>query len=277
MSTRIIQILSFELMLFIGSMNAYAQATPELLAPQFLSGQSDNAFEQVVVYTVQWPGDPGAWLIAPPEMPTVTWGSLELAAVEVLEQDGLNTLIYRVGVKAEESGEFEVPTLNFHFQEGTAELAKDENGVVLAPQRFMKSAPISVSVFAPSAPTPSWVYGAAAVVFVVIFMGGAFYWVRRKPKNAVDAGASLQEQLIQSLHQARRLRLDGDFYAFYKTLCEVAGRTARMVDDGPALLTRLQERTQAVGYRGFHASDETMDADWREVERAVARYRENTP
>jgi len=251
-----------------------AEDAPELLsAPAQVSLPVGVATE--ITYGVQWPGDPDAWVFAPAEMPEVSWGLLELAGIDVTQAEGMNSLRYRVLATAKEAGKFEVPPFNIHFQEGGTDLPKDESGALVLPQRFLKSATVSLNASAPLQLPPTWVLACASGAALLALVFAVAYALRKRRQPVADTGASLAEQLRQTMHGARGMRLDGDFYAYYKALGEVAGRVAKFVEDGPALLARLQERAQAVGFRGLQVTDETMDADWREVERAVSRYREN--
>lgn len=261
-------------LIFLAVFPAYTQDAPELFSPQELI-TIIPAQKQEMTYKVQWSGDPDTWLVASPQLPEISWGELFLAGVDVFQEDGMNTLQFRVAVQADEVGDYEVPAFNFHFQEGNTELAMDEQGAMVLPQRFMKTTAISFRAREPFKLPPTGLLLAAGIVALLIISTAVIYIVRRRNQQPAAKGISLLEQLQQSMHDARGMRLDGDYYAYYKSLSSVCERVAKFIEDGPALLHRLQERSQSVGYRGVQVTDETMDADWREVERAIARYREN--
>jgi hypothetical protein len=79
-----------------------------------------------------------------------------------------------------------------------------------------------------------------------------------------------------ALHAARRQRLDGKFYEFYLELGRAA---AALPSEGrpPGLAETLKARAQEVGYKGVRPTDDRMDGDVRDVERALTRYKETLP
>jgi hypothetical protein len=78
----------------------------------------------------------------------------------------------------------------------------------------------------------------------------------------------------EALGCARRHRQEGDFYQFYVGLSRAAG-TLPADGHAPELAATLKTRAQETGYRGVRPTDDQMDGDLRDVERAMARHKEN--
>jgi hypothetical protein len=68
--------------------------------------------------------------------------------------------------------------------------------------------------------------------------------------------------------------LDGHFYEYYLELARAVN--ALPAERKPAgLAETLQGRAQAVGYQGVRPTEDEMDGDFRDVERALTRYKES--
>jgi hypothetical protein len=78
------------------------------------------------------------------------------------------------------------------------------------------------------------------------------------------------------LHEARRKRLDGDFYAFYQQLT-AAVSVAQAHPDARALVTRLQERTREVGFKGIRPTEDELDGDAKAAEAVVDQWKKEMP
>jgi hypothetical protein len=78
----------------------------------------------------------------------------------------------------------------------------------------------------------------------------------------------------EALRCARRRRQEGDFYKFYVELARAA-ETLEVGGQQPELAATLKERAQETGYRGVRPTDDQMDGDLRDLERAMARHKEN--
>jgi hypothetical protein len=160
-----------------------------------------------------------------------------------------------------------LPAIEFPY---IAKADKPFGGVVeaKAPQ-ILKAAAMTLVVRAPFAWQP-WAAGGGALAAAA---GAAGAWWRRRKRAAAMSGAPgrTQREVVQALlHEARRHRLDGDFYAFYKTL-QRAAQTLGLEEAGA-----LAQRTQAVGYRGVRPTDDDMDGDIKRVELGLARTQEGS-
>jgi hypothetical protein len=70
-----------------------------------------------------------------------------------------------------------------------------------------------------------------------------------------------------ALINARRCRIEGDLYGFYRFLADA-------VAADPGLVERLRRKAEDVGFRHMSPPADELDGDVREVERALARYKE---
>jgi len=108
------------------------------------------------------------------------------------------------------------------------------------------------------------------------------WWLARRSRRPHAAPAAAPRAsgdvaaIEQALQRARRCRLDGRFYEFYN---ELAGAAAALPTHGPEpdLATALRDRAQHAGYTGKRPTDDRMDGDLRDVERALGRCMEEGP
>ena len=75
------------------------------------------------------------------------------------------------------------------------------------------------------------------------------------------------------MHSARQHRLDGDFYRFYLDLSRAA-EALHATGEAPELAATFKTRAQEAGYKGARPTDDQMDGDLRDLERAAARHKE---
>ncbi len=122
--------------------------------------------------------------------------------------------------------------------------------------------------------SPFWIsggLGASLLLLTVIGWRVASHWRSKRQPISVSSGAPSGPHSDSShhyLHQARQRRLDGQYYEYYLAL---AG-AVELVDS--SLHASLKARAQEVGYRGVRPTDDDLDGDFRAVERAMARLKE---
>ena len=118
-----------------------------------------------------------------------------------------------------------------------------------------------------------WGGGAAAGVLGIGIIAVVLVRRSRRPQEAAPGGTPA-EQAQARLHQARQHRLDGDFYQTYLAFAEAAKIVHPHAEDCPSP-DALQRRAQEVGYKGVRPTDDEMDGAARDLERALARLKEN--
>lgn len=242
---------------------ALPELTPPVAPPPAAPGSACK-----LSYTIAW--DPAVDHVAvlAPELPTIDWGEASVARSEAASADGKTSVTLCLSIKTDDPGTYTWPALRVPYVEldaGAAPGALKTDTV-----QVLEAASIPIAFAAPR----RWgLIGLALAALAGVAAMAAVYpvWRRHaaKPRSrTLDVGEAVQALL----HESRRHRLDGDFYAYYKTLTRAAtllGLTK--------LVTRLEERTQSVGYRGVRPIDDDMDGDLRAVEQALAGRREENP
>lgn len=219
-----------------------------------------------VVYTVSWSETDGDFVALPPELP-----ALESGTANVMDMHAAGREIrFTVGYRANTAGTYTVPGL-------TIRLVKDLDTDVTAITKLEESAPTQVvkseglqAVFRASR-KGLWLGGIA--LLLVACGGMIFYRLRTRQLTPSDAAElSPLEQAQELLHQARRSRLDGDFYAFYRALHSALTCLAtHSPEPHTALRDKIKRAIDDTGYRGMRPSDDVLEGDFRDVERIVAQ------
>lgn len=230
-----------------------------------------------VVYEITWEGDPGEYLIAPPEVEAFTWGTARVARSRATAREGLNVLYYTLEFTAEGPGTYEIPGITFRYftpdqvpQPGPTESGPGDAGQADAEFPMLRAEPISLIVRAPSTvPLPALVTGA---LLACCALAGAWVFARRRRRGTPPAQVDPLAEVSAMVHAARGRRLDGDYYAFY---CEMLKAVQRLEPGSAvgALQTALKNRAREVGFKGVRPTDDEMDGVERDVERAVSKAR----
>lgn len=216
-----------------------------------------------IAYVVRWDGPPETYVVRPPTAPTLDWGRAEFVGLSVKAEDAATTATLILRVFPEQGGRFDVPPVSIS-------LAAEGGSGAETP---LESASVSLTVKGHGG---RWALALpVAVVGVVGLVIAAFRWTRRGRETGGDATLSPLEQAREALHAARRRRLDGDFYACYRKLAEAAARLPED-EESRRLKKTLEDRTRQVGYQGVRPSDDELEGDMRDIERALARWKETT-
>lgn len=263
MNTRIVIYLLAVLTAFSG-IEALAEAVVSVSAQKY-AARPDDAFP--VDYIVSWEGAPDAYIVLPPVLPTLDWGTATLLEIQA---SGTNEIRVTVGYRTTEPGTYTAPAFEIRLLESgdTAEttIAKlDET----TPTQIVKATEVKI-VFRGSH-SGVWV---GAVAVLLILTGGVVWHRIRKRRLApsTESASSPVEQAQRLLHEARRNRLDGDFYAFYRALTSaLTCIETKAPESHSALLDKLKRAIDDTGYRGLRPSDDVMEGDFKDVERLVAQ------
>ena len=261
------------IMLLTGLGFEAAGAGPRLsVAPEEGPVYAGVAFD--VVCTVSWDGDVEEYIVLPAELPAelaaVGWGTVTVASLRVTLEDGRPVVTQTIRIVANSAGTYTVPDIAIPYVVGGS-LPTDEETpgkVALVMESF------EITVLGVQTGPSRWV---GLIVLVVV--GGVFFLVfvlqRRDAEDGVEVLSPL-ERVQRVLHAAKRHRLDGNYYAYYQDLTRVAAQLNDGPTSDPKLLETMQRRTQEVGYQGLRPSDEELEGDQREIERAVARWKEDS-
>jgi len=224
-----------------------------------------------VEYRVFWEGPPGACTVLPPSLPTLDWGEAALLEVKTKRTGDVNETSMVVGFRTSEAGTYETPALDIRV----LELTEDNTQALAAlppdlAARVLSGAPVTVKV------KTSGAYLLTVVLVLSALLGVGLVLVlrqrRRSRRNPGKAKPSFEEESRALLHEARRHRLDGDFYTFYRTLrraCDLAAHASGQPDD--RLCALLDQRIKDTGYRGQRPSEDDLEGDFKDVEHCLAQ------
>jgi hypothetical protein len=219
-----------------------------------------------VVYTVYSSDGDEDFVVLPPELPALEWGTANVMDLHAADRE----IRFTVGYRADTAGAYTVPGL-------TIRLAKDLDPATTAitkledatPTQVVETDPVQVVFRKPR--IALWIGG---IVLVLLVVAGLVTFRLRTSGNATleDPGLSPLEQAQERLHDARRSRLDGDFYAFYRALhSALTCMAAHSPEPHTALREKIKRAIDDTGYRGMRPSDDVLEGDFRDVERIVAQ------
>lgn len=217
---------------------------------------------------ITWEGTPNAYIVFPPEFTTPEWASRAEVRTRAYADDRSYTVVHEIEIIPREAGEYQIDALRVPYSQNAA----DARGGILQgdPPYVLRADPLTLHVRPGRSRTQ--ILALTALPLALAATGGAILaWRRRKPAATAHTGP--REQAQAALHHARRHRLDGDFYKFYQGLAQAAAILAAHGGD-PALAERLRRESQSVGYQGLRPTDDAMDAEVRELERQLSRWKE---
>lgn len=232
------------------------------------------------VYTIRcevsWAGDAGSCAVLPAKFDAIDWGTMTVADVHGRVADGMNIVTQTIEIVPVKTGEHKVPELSITYLNPEATPPAEKADSRTAPtdssaSPSLRAEPFTMDVVPARTFWNSGGLGASLLLLTVIGWRVAAHWRRkRRPISVCGGPAGPALDSVQStLHIARQHRLDGKFYEYYQALA----RAAEPVDS--QLAFRLKAYAQDVGYRGSRPTDDDLDGDFRAVERAVARFKED--
>ncbi len=248
--------------LFAG-LQAAAEVTVTVTAQKYAALPGDLF---PVEYIVSWADSDGDFVVLPPELPVLEWGT---AAVLDMHTGDYKTR-FIVGCRADTPGTYSLPALTIRLAKdldpAATDIAKLDD---TTPTQVVESDPVQVVFRKPG--IGFWISG--MVVVFLVGIGAAVYRQRKSRRTETDvSGVSPLEQAQELLHQARRSRLDGDFYAFYRALhSALTCIAAHSPEPHTALREKIKRAIDDTGYRGMRPSDDVLEGDFRDVERIVAQ------
>lgn len=240
-----------------------ADALTVTATPQKYAAPPGEAFP--VEYVVSWTGAADAYAVAPEAPPSPEWGSSLLLETKRRSSGNRQETVLTVGYVASQAGRYEAPAFTIHVlaldDASAPQVTKLEDS---APAQVVQAPPVQV-VFRTSKRV-FWVFGAGIVLAGV---AAVLVRMKRRPATEGEPTPPPHEQARALLHEARRRRLDGDFYAYYKTLHSALMLVAKA--DAESLQKTLCMRIDDTGYRGMRPSEDALDGDFKDVERIIAQ------
>ena len=223
------------------------------------------------VCEVSWPGLAQDYSIRTAELDPIDWGKVRVKEVRTFNRDGYNVVSQTIEIIANDVGEYENPSglIKYISPEASVKAIAQDGTVPAEPEvsPTLRLTPFTLNVQKSS--SLLWTglcLGALPIIAIAVFL---FLKLARKgalePADTTHSGNIAEIKDV--LHTARKHRLDGKYYEFYVEL----GRAAHLLS-ASELKSRLDGRSDAVGYRGEQPSEDHMDTDYREVERVLSQY-----
>jgi hypothetical protein len=226
-----------------------------------------SSFE--VICSVTWAGEPDEYLVLPAELNTLDWATMRVTSLQTEIAEGAPFIKQTIKITPNRVGTFSVPNIRIPYLLGaTLPAGAEPNTLALVVESF------EVTVLEENS-------NSSLVLAVIVCSLGALlllgiFFARRNRGEQLAEGLSPLEVVQHDLHAAKRHRLDGNYYAFYQDLARVVTR----MNDGTAieaqLLETMQRRAQEVGFQGVKLTEDEIDGDQRDIERAVVRWKEES-
>ncbi len=225
---------------------------------------------------VSWSGGPKDYTVLPAEVETVEWATVSVAVARAEVRDGVNVIAYTVILTPTKEGTFQTPAITIMYLSPEDVKPPEQPDSPMHPagpdaHPRLRADPFPLPVQPHT--TPAWLSGALGAFLISVVIGvlavGWWYWRHRiatttsepvgMPRNSVAARESLQN--------AKRKRIEGDYYGFY---CALLRAMEHMAPNDTQALSALRVRADEAGYRGIRPSEDVLDADERAVERLFA-------
>ncbi len=229
-----------------------------------------------VTIEISWQGAADDYLVFPPEIPSIDWGSAELTKTETFSEGDRFTVAHRIEFTPWGPGEYETPEITIAFSSPKELQSPPTAGNPGSPPGpdappTLRASPQSLSVYPDR--TSAWTVGGLGALLLLLLPVGwglARRFRRRRPPadTAPEAVAASIEEAASALAEARRHRVHGSFYEYYLCLARCAHACGAQA---ASLSERLERRAREIGYGGLRPPDVELDADLRDVERALAQ------
>jgi len=225
-----------------------------------------------ITYEATWGGDAKEYSILPAEVGQIDWGTVTVLPTQATVRNGQNVVTQKIEITPGKVGEFKAPDYKLLFLSSEATSPAESVTPGMAPPDSSASPSLGAEPFnivVSPARAWLWISGGLGASLLLTALGWWSAHALRRPQPTLETPKPDFSQVQTDLHQARQYRLDGKFYEFYSELT----RIAEGVSSDASLISTLQTRTTQVGYQGLRPTDDQIDCDFRDVERAVARER----
>lgn len=247
-----------------------ACALPSLDASADSAGAVLNELYSVV-YDVSWSGDPGQYSSVPPALEIGDWAVVSGVTTSSFLLDGRNVIRHVIAILPREVGEFSIPEAEVPYfspsdmPESPAKADDDEDTEVpevVYPVLHAGLMPVVVREPEDIRMTIVMFTGLGIVLFT---FASVFY--RRRAVQMAQTPGHLVMTVPSMIHDARKHRLDQDYYGFFQGLMRGAGLLKNAVARG-RLQKQYENSALSIGYKGGEVSDADMDAAIAELETA---------
>jgi len=224
---------------------------------------------------VSWDGGADDYTILPAEIESFDWGTATVTDTEAFMRDGKCIVAQTIEFVPERAGEFDSPEIRVPFLDPEATPPAESSALQTDPTDSSASPSLRAEPFEIVVRTPrhlAWISGGLGASLLLLTAVG--WWSARRlrrprPTTAGTAPALNLSDMQAMLHRIRQYRLDGKFYDYYRGL----SRVSEIIGE-PALASAFAGRAQRAGYAAARPSDDELDGDFRDVERALNRRKE---
>ena len=255
------------------SVRAYAQPALTILEQPDSLTLNEPA---TLVFEVSWEGNPEEYVANAPSVALEAGGAVQ--SIETISQIASDGAVFRhrVTILPDETGEFTMPELQFPYSarvdlpEMMPPGAKMEE-VPTPAYEYLVASPFTFTVGEPSDTT--------LTLMGLLFLGSfmfvcAYVFYRRNAVQIATMGESVTQTVPSYVHEARKHRLDDDYYQFYQNLVE--GVALLHDSEEKHRLHRLfTDQAMAVGYKGAQVTEDELDGALKDLERAHANDRKS--
>ncbi len=239
---------------------------------------TEQKFEVDVLIKAEKTKDP--YCFFPPVLKTTKVDdslSLNIKKISTEETENeVNLKILLEGI-AQEPGEYEIGPLEVPYVLLTSDIEgmfiKNNTGVIPTSQWIVPSINIKVR--------DGWFLKYSKLIYtglvIIIFFSLSLILILLFIYR--DKGVKQKEEITvgETLHIARKYRLDGNYYEYLKTLYEILKKLEGKGDkeEYQRLEQKLRDKMNEVGYRGIKPTEQEMDVIWKEVTNFTASINVN--
>lgn len=251
-----------------------AFAAPELVV-NLPEGPAVINHEYPIRCEVSWDGGADDYTILPAEIGSFDWGTATVTETKAFIRDGKQVVAQTIEFVPEKAGEFDSPDIRVPFLDPEATPPAESSALQTDPPDSSASPSLRAEPFEIVVRTPrrlAWISGGLGASLLLLTAVGWWSARRLRRPRPTTAGASPAlnfSDLNAMLHRIRQYRLDGKFYEYYQGL----SRMSEIIGE-PALASAFAGRAQRAGYAAARPSDDELDGDFRDIERALARRKE---
>lgn len=209
-----------------------------------------------LVFEVSWRGDPSEYASVAPTLNLDDWGAVSDITTSTHVEDGKNIIRHTIAILPTETGSFSIPETAVAYFAPADIPGKDKNGETPAfTYPTLQAGILSVTV---REPTDYLLNSVIIAGFGIVLFSFALVFHRRNALRIAQSSDYLVMTVPSLIHDAKKRRLDEDYYAFFQGLLRGAG----LLKDSGAR-TRLQKRYEelalSTGYKGVVPSDEQLN------------------
>lgn len=267
-------------LVFSAILSGISGAEPELrIVREEGSARSNRPYQ--IQCEVTWSGEASEYAIQPAEFDPIDWGTMTVTGITGSVKDGQNVVTQDIVVFPAKVGTYDVPAIRVPYLNPEATPPAEKAAARTDPPASSASPSLRAEPFrldVRPARISFWIsggLGASLLLLLTVIGWRVASHLRRKRQPISVSGAGSRRSDYESthafLHAARQRRLDGRFYEYYQELAHAA----ETLPDAGALAASLHARAQEVGYRGVRPTDDELDISFRDVERALARSKED--